>query len=86
MGHSSVAFTMQTYAHVIPGMDEDAASTIADLILRRHEAAPVGSESVDARKVVRSEATPDDTQSKEPAGLLHFCRSAGSSSSSGGRI
>jgi hypothetical protein len=28
-----VAFTLQTYGHVIPGMDKDAAATVADLIL-----------------------------------------------------
>ena len=27
LGHSSAAFTLQTYTHVIPGMDELAAST-----------------------------------------------------------
>ena len=26
-------FTLQTYGHVIPGMDKDAAATVADLIL-----------------------------------------------------
>jgi integrase len=33
LGHASVAFTLQTYGHVIPGMDRDAAATVADLIL-----------------------------------------------------
>lgn len=33
LGHSTAAFTMQTYAHVIPGMDLDAATTVAALIL-----------------------------------------------------
>jgi integrase len=33
LGHASVAFTLQTYGHVIPGMDKDAATTVADLIL-----------------------------------------------------
>jgi integrase len=33
LGHASVAFTLQTYGHVIPGMDRDAATTVADLIL-----------------------------------------------------
>jgi hypothetical protein len=27
LGHAAVAFTMQTYTHVIPGMDRDAADT-----------------------------------------------------------
>lgn len=33
LGHSTVAFTLQTYAHVIPSMDEAAASLTAALIL-----------------------------------------------------
>ena len=37
LGHSSAAFTLQTYSHVIPGMDESAANDVADLILRRRE-------------------------------------------------
>ncbi len=27
LGHSSIAFTMQTYQHVLPGMHADAART-----------------------------------------------------------
>ena len=33
LGHTNVAFTMQTYMHVIPGMDAAAADEIATLIL-----------------------------------------------------
>jgi integrase len=33
LGHSTAAFTLQTYTHVIPGMDKLAANTVADLIL-----------------------------------------------------
>ena len=33
LGHASVAFTLQTYSHVIPGMDREAATTVAELIL-----------------------------------------------------
>jgi hypothetical protein len=51
LGHSSAAFTPQVYSHVIPRMDEHAASTVAALILgadgdsRTHapESAPDGS-------------------------------------------
>jgi integrase len=32
MGHSSVAFTLSTYSHVIPGMHEDAAQRLADVL------------------------------------------------------
>lgn len=34
LGHSTAAFTLQTYTHVIPGMDEAAAEAVARLILR----------------------------------------------------
>ena len=33
LGHATAAFTMQTYTHVIPGMDESAAAAVAALIL-----------------------------------------------------
>ena len=33
LGHSASAFTMDIYTHVIPGMDEAAANTVAALIL-----------------------------------------------------
>lgn len=33
LGHATAAFTLETYTHVIPGMDEDAASAVAALIL-----------------------------------------------------
>jgi len=34
LGHASVAFTLQTYTHLIPGMDRSAAEAAAALILR----------------------------------------------------
>jgi integrase len=33
LGHSSVAFTLDTYAHVMPGMQPDAAKLFMDLVL-----------------------------------------------------
>lgn len=32
LGHATPAFTLQQYAHVIPGMQAEAAQAIADLI------------------------------------------------------
>ena len=32
MGHSSVAFTLDRYSHVVPAMQEDAAATVARLV------------------------------------------------------
>ena len=40
LGHASVAFTLQTYSHVIPGMNKDAAATVADLILSSTKKGP----------------------------------------------
>jgi hypothetical protein len=33
LGHANIAITMDTYSHVLPGLDEHAAITVADLIL-----------------------------------------------------
>ena len=33
LGHASVMITLDTYSHVLPSMQEDAASTVAKLIL-----------------------------------------------------
>lgn len=33
LGHAPVAITLDVYSHVIPGMDELAANTVADVIL-----------------------------------------------------
>ncbi|MQB02218.1 MAG: tyrosine-type recombinase/integrase [Actinobacteria bacterium] len=34
LGHASTSFTMDTYAHVLPGMQEDAVVTVANLVAR----------------------------------------------------
>jgi hypothetical protein len=33
LGHTNIAITMDTYSHVLPGMDSLAANTVASLIL-----------------------------------------------------
>jgi hypothetical protein len=33
LGHANIAITMDTYSHVLPGQDEQAADTVAQLIL-----------------------------------------------------
>jgi integrase len=35
LGHASVAFTSTQYSHVLPGVDRQAAESIADLMLGR---------------------------------------------------
>jgi len=79
LGHSAVAFTMQTYTHVTPGMDRDAADTVADLILGS-QPRPDGSNygSIAGLGLV--------VESEEPADSADNRRSAGPSTSSGGRI
>jgi hypothetical protein len=33
LGHASIAVTLKIYAHVLPGMDRDAANAVASVIL-----------------------------------------------------
>jgi integrase len=33
LGHATIAITLDTYSHVLPGLDERAAATVAQLIL-----------------------------------------------------
>ena len=37
LGHHSVAFTLDTYAHVLPGMQAEAAEDLADRIFQASE-------------------------------------------------
>jgi integrase len=37
LGHSSVAFTLDTYAHVMPGMQPEAAARFGDLIFDQND-------------------------------------------------
>jgi integrase len=32
LGHASISITLDTYSHVIPGMAEDAANTVAQTV------------------------------------------------------
>jgi hypothetical protein len=32
LGHASVGFTLDTYAHAVPGWQAEAAATVADLV------------------------------------------------------
>jgi hypothetical protein len=33
LGHATVSFTLDVYSHVLPGLQEDAAATVAALIV-----------------------------------------------------
>jgi integrase len=38
LGHANIAITMDTYSHVLPGLDEQAAGTVAQLTWANHAA------------------------------------------------
>jgi hypothetical protein len=48
LGHANVQITLDTYSHVIPGLDEQAAATVARLILEGPDTASTGSPGSDA--------------------------------------
>jgi integrase len=75
LGHSTAAFTMQTYTHVIPGMDQAAANSVAALILGREW----GDGDTDVRNFVRTD--PENAPEKQ----LTWAK-AQVSGGSGGRI
>lgn len=76
LGHSTAAFTLQTYTHVIPGMDASAANTVASLILGTRNAAADGS-------IFGSIQVDGETEKPLPA---ENQQASGPSSCSGGRI
>jgi len=47
LGHSSVAFTMDTYSHIISGMQEDAMALL-------HEVLPAGANGVSQKNNANS--------------------------------
>jgi hypothetical protein len=83
-GHSTAAFTLQTYTHVIPGMDELAADTVARLILETGAEEPVTGPDGSILGSIDGAQAPEESEG--PVDLLRFRRSAGHSSSSGGGI
>ena len=48
LGHANVQITLDTYSHVIPGLDEQAAATVARLILEGSGTASMGAPGSDA--------------------------------------
>ena len=72
LGHASVAFTLQTYGHVIPGMDRDAAATVADLILSSTQkgsgtVVPDPSANKSANSGPQSDASTKEVKDERPA-------------------
>jgi hypothetical protein len=43
LGHATIAITMDTCSHVLPGLDERAAAAVARLILEGNESEPSAS-------------------------------------------
>lgn len=60
LGHSNPGFTLQQYAHVIPGMQAEAAAAIADLVRGRGRPA-----SIDRPQPVDEDGDDDDNSSEE---------------------
>jgi hypothetical protein len=58
LGHANVQITLDIYSHVIPGLDEQAAATVARLILEGSETASMGSLGSDAANSAAKRATP----------------------------
>jgi integrase len=48
LGHANVQITLDTYSHVIPGLDEQAAATVARLILEGSDTTSAGAPGSDA--------------------------------------
>jgi integrase len=69
LGHASVAFTLQTYSHVIEGMDEAAASEIANHILGRPDTGSAQSSPLGAPDVL-PELSDDDEDDDGGSGAL----------------
>jgi integrase len=53
LGHSSPAFTMAVYQHVLPGMQRDAADVFARLVAAENPKVDVGDVGVDMVSVDR---------------------------------
>jgi integrase len=66
LGHANVQITLGTYSHVIPGLGEQAAATVARLILEGSETASTGSPGSDAANSAAK--TGDAPHSRKEAG------------------
>ncbi len=47
LGHANVAFTLQMYSHVLPGMDAEAANIVADLIMDERQSAHISAHTAE---------------------------------------
>ena len=53
LGHTNIAFTMQTYQHILPGMQADAARTYERLA---NPTPPANSNTVEPRRNTRKKS------------------------------
>jgi hypothetical protein len=61
LGHSSVAFTLDTYAHVMPGMQPDAAELFIRLVFKGDNGHRKPEENADEGVTDFGEPAPDET-------------------------
>ena len=73
LGHATIAITMDTYSHVLPGLDVQAAGTVARLILGDREEEP-------ARPVDKALTTDRPTPSRRKGGEARTTWSEGCAS------
>ena len=64
LGHSTIAITIDTYSHVMPSLDEEAAGTVANLIYRKKHAARSESRAVEPGE--EADGEPSRDAPKEP--------------------
>jgi integrase len=59
LGHANIAITMDTYSHVLPGLDEQAAGQVARLILGAGDPGPgmLGEQTVSIRPPAADQPT-----------------------------
>lgn len=61
LGHANVAFTMNVYQHVLPGMQAAAAETFSDLLrTERNKARPAADQELEAEAADEESADVDD--------------------------
>jgi hypothetical protein len=75
LGHANIAITMDTYSHVLPGLDEQAAGQVARLILGAGDPAP---------EMLREQTVSIRPPAADPSSRQDHKRAAQRGSASGG--
>jgi hypothetical protein len=74
LGHANIAITMDTYGHVLPGLDAQAAGTVARLILGPSEP---GSDPSADKSLTTGHPAPDRRKRRRASRLVGRCASGG---------